>query len=346
MILVTGGTGFLGRHLIPRLCQQGHQVRVLTRRAASHVWLKAYPNVETFEGDLRDAGLAAAAVKGCRYVIHAGALFSMWEGAGDFIATNSQGTQHLMQAALAEGCERVVHISTVALVGQPEPGRLIDEQHPAHPADTYQQSKYLAEEVALAHCAQGLPVIVLRPGAFYGPLGDYGFNRLFFRDPMRGIIMQMDGGHYIIFPVYIGDVAETIISALDQGRPGEIYNVCGECLSHRAAFDIICKEAGLRWPRLNIPGFIGLNFARLLTGLARLTQREPFWPVGLRSYVFNNWHVSSAKAHQELGFVPTPFLEGARRTIAWYRAGKPETLPELHCDARSADSSAAGPLRH
>lgn len=332
MILVTGGTGFLGRHLVAALCRRGHTLRVLTRDPQRAAWLRAYPRVEPVMGDLQRPETLRGVADGCEQVIHAAGLFSMWSGAGNFHATNVQGTTEIAEESLRAGVKRFVHVSTVAVVGKPLPGRIIDEQHPTDPQDDYQKSKLAAEQIILQAAARGLPAVVVRPGAFYGPLGNYAFNRLFFVDPMRGIIMQMDGGRYIIFPAYIQDVAEGIVLALEKGRVGEVYNLCGECLSHRAAFDVVVREAGLWFPRLNIPRVIGLNFARLLTTIAQITQREPFYPIGLRSYVFNDWVVSSAKAERELGFQPTPFAEGVRRTLAWYRAGRPTDIAEVRCE--------------
>ncbi len=331
-IFVTGGTGFLGRHLVPLLCRAGYSLRVLTRTPERHPWLRDLPRVEVVTGDLLNADLVTQAVQGCRLVIHAAGLFSMWHEAGDFDATNVIGTEHILQAARAANVERVIYVSTIAVIGTPMEGRVIDEQHPVSPADPYQASKWQAEQVVFRSIQQGLPAVIVRPGAFYGPMGDYAFNRLFFTDPMRGIIMQMDSGKYTIFPVYIGDVAEGIRLALEKGRLGEMYNICGECLTHRAAFDIVCKEANLHWPRLNIPGVIGIGFAQVLTWLGHLTHREPFYPMGLRSYVFNDWPVSIEKAKRELNFEPTSFEAGVKKTIAWYKAGKSDTLPELTCE--------------
>ncbi len=331
LIFVTGGTGFLGRHLIPALCRAGHSLRVLTRTPTRYPWLTQYPNLEVISGDLR-TGEGLATVQDCDVVVHAAGLFSMWEQAGDFQAANVRGTENLLQAARQAGIRRFIYVSTVAVIGNPQPGALIDEQHPPRPADAYQASKLLAEQHVTQFCAENdIESIILRPGAFYGPLGEYAFNRLFFTDPLRGILMQMDGGHYIIFPAYIGDVAQSILLALVRGRSGETYHICGECLSHREIFDIVCEEAGLHWPRLTLPGLVGVNFSRLLNWIASFTGREPFWPLGLRSYVFNDWRVSSAKAERELGFVATDFRDGARRTLNWYRAGKPQHLPELSC---------------
>lgn len=332
MIFVTGGTGFLGRYLVPTLCRAGYALRILTRYPEKHPWLKQYPNVEVIKGDLQD-GSGLEAMEGCQYVVHAGGLFSMWQGAGDFEKTNTTGTEYLMQMAVKYNVKRVVYISTVAVIGRPQPDTILDEQHPPRPADLYQSSKLHAEQVIERyHESLNIETTILRAGAFYGPLGNYAFNRLFFTDPMRGLIVQPDGGDYIIFPVFIQDVADAVVLALTKGASGETYNICGECLSHGEVFDIVTQEANLHWPRFNPPGFLVINFARFLNAVAELTRQEPFWQLGLQSYVFYNWNVTSEKAKRELGFEPTEIRAGIQKTLAWYRAGRPDTLPELDCE--------------
>ncbi len=329
---VTGGTGFLGRHLIPALCRAGHNVRVLTRDPAAHEWLKRYPRIEIVRGDVTDARSLVGALDGCTHVVHAAGLFRFWGSWDYFERTNVHGTHNMLNAAVGVPIKSFVHISTVALIGTPDPQRIVDETHPAQPADHYQQSKWQAEEAARAALRDhGVPIVILRPGAFYGPLGTYAFNRLFFRDPLRGIIMQVNGGRYITFPVYIADVAQAILLAFTRGRAGEVYNICGDSLTHREAFDIICAEGKIRFPRLTIPGWVGVNTARALTAFSALTRSEPFYPITLRSYVYNYWRVSSDKAKHELGFAPLDFREGARHTLAWYRAGQPGHIPEVDC---------------
>lgn len=330
-VLVTGATGFLGRHLLPALCRRGYRVRALVRDPEAHLWLARYEHVTTVQGDVLDGASLERALDGAGAVIHAAGRFRFWGRDDDFTPVNVDGTRQVMQAARASGVRRLVHVSTIAVIGQPEPGRLVDEEHPAHPADPYQRSKLAGEGVVREAVAGGLDAVIVRPGAFYGPLGQYGFNRLFFRDPMRGLIMQMDYGRHIIFPAYVPDVAAGIILALEGGRRGEIYNLCDAPLSHRSAFDVVCAEAGLHWPRISVPGWVGLTTGRLMEGVSRVTGREPFYPLNLRSYVYNDWRVTYDKAARELGFTPTPFAEGARRTIAWYRAGKPDRIAETEC---------------
>jgi len=332
MIFVTGGTGFLGRHLLSELCRADITVRVLTRSPQEHPWLKHYKNVEVILGDLRDKSTFEDAVQGCSSVIHAGGYFRFWGDEHDFIETNRLGTENLVAAAMKTQVQRFIYISTIAVIGQPDPENIVDETHPPQPVDPYQRSKFQAESLVLKlHEEQALPAIILRPGAYYGPLGEYAFNRLFFRDPMRGIIMQINGGKYITFPAYIGDVVQGIVRALDVGRPGEIYHICGDWISHKDAFDIVCQEANLYWPRPPIPGWLGIAASRVLEAISTITHREPFWPINMKSYVYNYWRVSNEKAKRDLGFRPIDFREGARRTIQWYRDGKPDDIPEVRC---------------
>jgi dihydroflavonol-4-reductase len=332
LIFVTGGTGFLGRHLLPTLCRAGHPVRVLTRQPEVYPWLNRYPHVEIVAGDLRNRDVVDRTIIGCRYLIHAGGLFRFWGNAHEFDETNALGTENVMAAALKAGVEKAVHVSSIAVIGQPDPTQIIDESYPPQPVDPYQHSKLRSETIALkTYYEGGIPVVVVRPGAFYGPMGEYAFNRLFFRDPMRGLIMEMNGGQHIIFPAYVGDVAQGILLSLEKGKAGEIYNICGDWIPHHEVFSIVIKEAKLRYPRLKLPGWLGILTARVLTAISNVTGQEPFYPINLRSYVYNDWRVSNEKARRELGFIPVSFEEGAKRTVAWYRAGKPDHIAELDC---------------
>jgi len=332
MIFVTGGTGFLGKHLLAQLCRNGYQLRVLTRTPDIHTWLDAFPNIEIIEGDIRNKALIHESIKGCQYVIHAGGKFAFWGDEYEFEDINVNGARHVMDACRDHKVERVVHVSTVALIGIPDKDGIVDETHPVNPQDPYQESKWHAEQVVKSyHTNYDVPVIILRPGAFYGPLGTYAFNRLFFRDALRGLLVKLDGGNYITFPVYIADVAQAIELALKAGRIGETYNISGTYMSHNEVFDIIKELAGIWYPKVPIPKQIVVPFSRLLTLLSYITRREPFYPINLQSVIFNNWRVTHEKASRELGFQPTDFRIGAKRTIEWYRAGMPEVIDEMSC---------------
>ncbi len=276
--------------------------------------------VEWAWGDVRDAAAVEEAAAGCSAVVHAAGKFRFWGEREEFFAVNVTGTRNMLAAAQAAGVERFVHISTIAVVGAPPPGTVITEETPCAPQDAYQESKLAAERLVLDAFEQhGLAALILRPGAYYGPWGRYAFNRLFFEDPLRGLSMRVHGGRHVIFPVYIRDVSRAIELALRHGRPGQVYNICGPCMTHRQVNETVARliRGRLRWWEAPAWGMVAL--ARVWTWLARFTRREPYYPLGLYPYVFYDWVVSSDKAQKELGFRATPFEEGARETLAWYR---------------------------
>lgn len=319
LILVTGGTGFLGRNLLPILLESGYPVRVVTRYPDRYAWLGKL-DVEICQADVRDRDAMFEAAQGCRYVVHAAGKFRFWGNPEQFQRTNVEGSKNVMDAALAAGVQKFIHISTVVVIGTPQTDGEIDESHPANPVDGYQRSKLAAEQLALRHFQEdNLPVVVLRPGAFYGPYGRYAFNRMFFEDPLRGRPIGVADGRYYTFPAYIKDVAHAIILALEKGRPGEIYNICSQYLTHRKVDDIIAEEASIPRFHLYFPAWLMVPFAQLLTFLGKVLGREPYYPITLKSYILNDWKVSSAKAKRELGFKPTPFRDGVRETLNWYR---------------------------
>lgn len=319
VVLVTGATGFLGHNLCPYLIERGYRLRALVRPTSDRAFLESL-GVELAWGDVQDPYAMAEAVSGCWAVIHAAGKFRFWGEREEFIAINVEGTRNVLEAARKEGVERFVHISTVAVVGRPPEGTVITEETPCDPQDAYQESKLEAERLVLAcHCQHTLPAIVLRPGAYYGPWGRYGFNRLFFEDPLKGLPIQIHRGRHIIFPAYVKDVARAAELALTRGRLGQIYNICGLCLTHREVSETVNRVLGrhIRW--INAPGWGMVALARSWTWLSRFIRREPYYPIGLYPYVFYDWRVSIEKARRELGFEPTPFEEGVQATLEWYQ---------------------------
>jgi dihydroflavonol-4-reductase len=304
---------------MPALATTGQEVRALVRPGANLESLSAL-GVEAVPGDLTDRDSVLSAMQGCQVVVHAGGVFRLWGDSRTFERTNVEGTAYMLEAALRSGVRRFIHISSVAIIGKPEPGRVIDETHPLHPSDSYQRSKFDAENVVrMYHLTTGIPVIILRPGAYYGPWGRYGWNRLFFEDPLRGLLIQVHFGRRLTFPAYTPDVAQAVVAALNRGRPGQIYNVCGEPIRHREANRVISRLGGLSPFRLNVPGWLLVALAQAMERRAERQGREPFYPLSLAPYVFHDWPVSHAKAKAELGFEPTPFEVGACQTLKWYR---------------------------
>jgi dihydroflavonol-4-reductase len=319
MILVTGATGFLGRNLLPRLVAEGHMVRALVRPGSDTKFLQRRGVELATVDDITDRNGLAQACRGVEQIVHAAGRFRFWGDDAAFRKTNVEGTRAILSAALAAGVQRFLHVSTIVVIGQtPETGT-ISEQTRCQPQEPYQSSKLEAEQLVLeAYRERGLPALLLRPGAYYGPWGRYAFNRLFFEEPLRGWRIKINRGRHVTFPAYVPDVVQAILLALDQGQAGEIYNICSQSLEHNVVNGIVSDLANIGHWRINIPTSAVLSLARAWTVLSRFTHREPFYPINMKSYVFQDWHVSTEKAERELGFVATPFREGARATLEWY----------------------------
>lgn len=320
MLLVTGATGFLGHHLVSRLIEKGYPVRALARPESNTTFLEQLGVEIARVPDITNTAAVCEACRGCRSVIHAAAHFRMWGHLPHFWQTNVEGTATMLAAAESAGVEGFVYVSTIAVVGRPIPGRIIDENHPCRPQDFYQRTKREAEHLVLAfQRRRGLPTVVVRAGALYGPWGRYAFNRLFFEEPLRSWRIKVNQGRHITFPAYCPDVAQGIVAALERGRPGEIYNLSGESLTHETINNIVSDLAGIsRW-RFNFPTPAVLALAHAWTAISRFTKHEPFYPRNLAYYVFQDWPVNSAKAQAEIGFQTTPFTVGAQTTLDWYR---------------------------
>ncbi len=321
MILVTGATGFLGRNLCEYLVNQRHQLRALVRPTSDTSFLKTL-DVDIFTGDVLDADSVKAAMQGCDLVIHAAAYFRFWGHPEPFRQTNVEGTRHMLDAALAVGVKKFIHVSTIIVVGPQESGVVITEESPCqpYPTDNYAKTKLEGERLAQSYKEKGLPVVILRLGALYGPHGHYAFNRLFFEEFLHNWRVEVHQGQHIIFPCYVGDAAQGIEGALKHGQAGEIYNICNKSISHHEANKIISRLAGRSSWRINLPGWLMIQVTNLLEGVSTITNREPFYPQNLVPYVFCDWVVDSSKAERCLFFTPSTFTEGAQYTLDWYRS--------------------------
>jgi dihydroflavonol-4-reductase len=278
--------------------------------------------IEIARGDVLEADSVGAAMCGCDYVIHAAAHFRLWGSAAPFIQTNIEGTRHVLETALRVGVKKFVHISTIIVVGPQKPGTIITEATPCHPyrSDHYAQTKLSGENLVHAFAAKGVPAVILRLGALYGPYGHYAFNRLFFEEFLHNWRVQVHRGQRITFPCYVGDAVRASEAALKLGRVGETYNISSQSISHREANLTVSRLAQRSSWRINFPGWVMVGVSNILEFIALFTQREPFYPKNLKPYVFNDWIVDFSKAERELGFVATSFSAGAQRTLEWYRS--------------------------
>ncbi len=222
-VLVTGATGFIGRHLIERLVSEKHAVRALALPQENTSGIDRL-GVEIVRGNVLDEPSLLRAASGCRLIYH---LAARTEASGpskkDFLEVNVQGTANVAKAALSVGVDRLVFCSSGALYGRDITNRAIDEETVPVPDSLYGQSKYLAEQ-ALLSCQRrdGLPVVLARTTAVLGP-GAMSWLNLF-RTIASGRFRMIGAGHNYHHVSDISDIVEGLV--LCGSVPGLSGHTC------------------------------------------------------------------------------------------------------------------------
>ena len=318
-VLVTGGTGFTGRHLCAELVRQGYQVRALVRKD-SHVTALEELKVELVCGDLCDPDSVREAVQEVTIVFHIAALFRQ-QGVETnmFRKVNVESVEHLVSASIASGVRRFIHCSTVGVHGHIT-NSPANEEAPFSPGDIYQETKLQGEQVARRYMEEGkIALTIVRPAGIYGP-GDLRFLKLF-RAINKGRFFMLGPGIVNYHFTYVEDLVNGIIlcSKLDQAI-GQTYILGGEeYVTLNQLVSMIAEELNVKPPRVHLPLWpvYALGFACEL--ICTPLGIEP--PLYRRRIDFfkKNRAFDISKAKKELGFHPKVSLkEGIHRTAHWY----------------------------
>ena len=320
--LVTGGTGFVGCHLVRSLLARGARVRCLVRPSSRLDNLDGL-DVELARGDLRRRESLDAAVEGCDAVFHCAADYRLYaRRPAELYATNVEGTENVLAAAAAAGVERVVYTSTVGALALLPGGRPADETAPVALADMvghYKRSKFQAERVAEAWVERGLPVVIVNPST---PVGERDIKptatgQLIVDFLNRKIPAYVDTGLNL---VDVRDVAEGHALAAEKGRPGAKYILGHRNLELREILAILSRLSGLPAPTRRLPHWLPIAFAAVDTALARLAGHRPRVSLESARLARHKMFFDPGKAVRELGLPQTPVEEPLRRAIEWYRS--------------------------
>jgi len=319
-ILVTGGTGFVGSHLVDLLIERGNTVRCLARKSSNLRYLKD-PKIQFAYGGLDDSTNWDDALAGIDTVYHvAGTTFA--RRAEDYFATNHKGTEAILAEALKrrDQVKRFVYISSLAAVGPGPDGKPVDENTPPAPITPYGRSKLMAEEAVRA-ARDILPVTIVRPPAVYGPR-DYGIFE-FFKAVKGGMFPMIGRRDKRVSLVHVRDLVEGIILAGEsQASTGRTYFISSEDdYSMRAVADLMAALMHKRAREIAIPKSVAYVVAVAAEAVAALLGKPP---VINRDKVTDlsqtSWSCSIERAKSELGYEPRVALEdGLRETLSWYK---------------------------
>ncbi|MCP2519746.1 NAD-dependent epimerase/dehydratase family protein [Candidatus Aminicenantes bacterium AC-708-M15] len=314
---VTGGSGFIGTHLINFLLSRKWKIKALFHKSPINI---SKNEIEIIKGDVRDLSLLEKFIEKGDIVIHlASALGASLISGKEFFEINAEGTRNVLMACLRNGAKRVIHFSSAGVIGHVKRGEIADENYPLNPEDFYERSKLEGEKIAVEYGRKGLDVIIIRPGWVYGP----GDKRTF------KLIKAIASGKFFIIgkglttqtPIYIDDLVEGVYLCLQKGLPGEIYNLAGlEILSVKEMAEIIAESLNKRIFPIKIPVFIANILAWSMDRSYRIFNQEaPLTPSKIRFFTKAK-SLSIDKARKELGFYPkTSFRNGIEKTISWYK---------------------------
>jgi nucleoside-diphosphate-sugar epimerase len=322
-VLVTGGAGFLGQHLVAALRARGDAVRVFDR-PSPHTEPLAQPGVEFHPGDICEAASLTEPLQGVDAVVHLAAMSAVWAPMEEYHAVNVTGTENVCRAALAAGVKRLVHISswTVYGMGLKQP---VDENFPLAPLnEPYSVTKALGDRLVQRMVVEdGLPATIIRPDTIFGPGDRVHVGRMSDRLRRRRSIIVGSGRNAMPF-VYVADIVQGLLLALDRPEAvGQAYNIGNDQpLTQEALLRGIAEEIGAPPPLLRIP-YSALYATAYIGERAALLTRSRRKPIltrlGVAIFGADNRH-SIDKARRELGYSPAvPVREGIRRAAAWYR---------------------------
>jgi NAD+-dependent farnesol dehydrogenase len=320
-LLLTGGTGFLGKAVARRLAAAGHDLRLLVRERSVLAGLPE--DAELVRGDVTEHDSMRRAAQGCGAVVHMAALVKMWTpDRARFDAVNVGGLLNALAAAREAGA-RLLYTSSFIAVG-PTGAEPADESH-VHPGgyrNDYERTKAVADGLAQQAIDGGQDVVRLYPGVIYGP-GELTDGNLVVKAMLDHLHGRMPGivgpGDRIWSYAYVDDVAEGHAQALARGRAGERYFLAGDNVSMEGFYARVAELTGVQPPRRHIPYGAAWALGLGMWAWAELTGHEPRLTHQVVNVFREHWAYSSAKAQAELGYASRPLREGLRTTLDWLR---------------------------
>ena len=320
-VLVTGGTGFTGSHVVRRLLGRGHEVVCLDNQPGLFAEELRELGAEVVIGSVTDADLVRRSSRGVEVVHHLAAAFRQLDVPQSvYQQVNVEGTRNVLEAARAEGVRRVVYCSTQGVHGHVTnpPG---DEDSPIAPEDYYQQTKYEGELVCSEYSDAGMDIAIVRPTAIYGP-GDPGRFLLLYRMARKGRFLMFGDGETTYHPVYIDNLVVLFELAADRaeargrtyiGGDDEYLTLNDLVAAVGRAMEIEVDIVHLPFRPLWLAAVACESVCAPLKISPPLFRRRVDWFRQVRAFRID-------RARDELGYRPTVGLEeGLKRTFDWYR---------------------------
>jgi len=317
-ILITGATGFLGKHLVARLRSRPDCPPLRIFSYGPCPW-EGEEGFEIIPGDITDAAQVERAMEGCTQVYHlAGFVSRNPQDRERLERVHVGGTRNVCEAALKHRPEKIVAVSSSGTIAVSWEPKIFDETAD-YPEElirrwAYYDTKARAERLALEYVEKhGLPIVVVNPGLLLGPGDDLGSSTGDIALFLEGQVMALPRGGMCF--VDARDAAAGLALAMEKGRPGERYLLGGPNWSFQEIIERVAELTGRKAPRLKLPPKLALWSARLMRRLLPLFGRQfkmDDVTIEMSSYY---WYFTSAKAARELGFQTRDPMQTLRATI-------------------------------
>ncbi len=316
-VLVTGGTGFLGRALVERLLSAGARVKGLARSDDSTRALGGL-GAEPVRGDVLDLEALVATMRGCDVVYHlAGANAFCLRDPSPMFEVNVRGSQNVVRAAARAGVQRVVYTSSAATLGEAS-GTIGSEESPHRGwfLSNYERSKFEAERAVFATAREtGLDVVSVNPASVQGPGRATGSARLLL-DYVNGRLKAVVDSQLSL--VDIADCTEGHLLAGSRGTPGERYVLSGATLTVREGLALVARIAGIEQPLRTLPPSLAMAVATAAEAVGWIRRDTPRICRELARTLIHGHVYDGSKAARTLGLRYTPIEDTLRRTIDWW----------------------------
>jgi dihydroflavonol-4-reductase len=318
---VTGGTGFIGSHLVRSLLQSKYQVTALVRGNSNLGNLQGLA-IDIVQGDLKDSNIWEQ-MQGCEYLFHVAAHYSLWQKDRDLLYFNNvEGTRNILAAAKKAGIQRTVYTSSVAAIGVGKPGEIVDETHQS-PVEKlvgdYKKSKFLAEQVAIEAANKGQDIVIVNPSSPIGafdikptPTGD-----IILRFLRREMPAYVDTGLNFID---VRDVAIGHLLALQKGKSGDRYILGNQNLTLKQLLEQLAQITNLPAPQTSIPVWIPLTVAWIDEKILAPLGKTPSVPIDGVRMAQQPMYYDASKAIRELGLPQSPLNVALKDAVDWFMA--------------------------
>lgn len=323
-IFVTGATGYIGAYLVKKLAEQGHTVHALVRspEKAKNI---SHSNIIFFKGDILDKVSVEKAMEGCEQVFHLAAFARVWaKDSKIFFDMNVLATNYILDAAKKFGVKKMVVTSSAGVFGPSLSGTITEKT--AREIDffnEYESSKALSESIIKDYVINGLDVVIVSPTRVYGP---YLFGKT---EAITNLIEKFVLGKWRFIPgdgkktgnyVFVDDVIQGHLLAMEKGRKGETYIIGGrENHDYNQFFGEIAKHSGIKRRMIHLPMGLQMTFARIQLIKTWFGIEPPIVPKWINKGKYD-WHVTPQKAIDELGLKPHSLEDGIKKTVNWLQS--------------------------